>query len=229
MKKKYLAASLICTDPLNIERDLIELNEGNVDFIHFDVMDGQFVPRYGLYPEILTSLKRITAIPVDVHMMVDNPEDYIDDFFKAGATYYCVHVEATNHLHRLIKKIRDKGMKPGVALNPATPISSLEWVIKEIDMVVLMAINPGIVGHKLIPEMIEKIKKVREYANSAGNKDLKIEIDGGVTFDSAPLMLEAGADVLVCGSGTIFRPQEDTVKNKLISLQNHLRNYGYVI
>ena len=223
-RKINLAASLICADPLNLESEINQLISGKSDLIHFDVMDGSFVPRYGLYPEILTYLKSKTKIPVDVHMMVDNPEDYIETFRLAGADYYNVHVEVCKHLHRVVKKIRDCGMKPGVALNPATPISSLEWVIKDINMVVLMAINPGIVGHKLIPSMLDKIKLVRNYANQAGNQDLIIEIDGGVTFESAKYMIEAGADALVCGTGTIFRPKEDTIHNKLNFLRNEISN-----
>ena len=220
--KIQLAASLICANPLNLHSDLIELEKGEADLIHFDVMDGQFVPRYGLYPEILSCVKKMSSIPVDVHMMVENAEDYIDVFKSAGADYYNVHVESTKHLHRVIKKIRNVGMKAGVALNPATPISSLEWVILEIDMVVLMAINPGIVGHKLIPEMIDKIKAVRDFADESGNKNLIIEIDGGVTFESANLMIDAGADALVCGTGTIFRPHEDSISNKLHSLRKKI-------
>lgn len=223
-----LAASLICANPLNLERDIKELISGKANLIHFDVMDGQFVPRYGLYPEILTYLKKITTIPVDVHMMVDNPEDYIEDFHNAGADYYNVHVESCKHLHRVVKKVRDRGMKPGVALNPATPLSSLEWVIKDIDMVVLMAINPGIVGHKLIPSMLDKITALRTFAEQAGNSNLIIEIDGGVTFESAQLMVEAGADALVCGTGTIFRPHEDSIHNKLISLRSKIEKVNVV-
>ncbi len=225
MKNKIsLAASLICADPLNLQSEIRELEIGKADFIHFDVMDGQFVPRYGLYPEILSYLKKITKIPVDVHMMVENAEDYILDFSKTGADYFNVHVESTSHLHRVVKKVRDIGMRPGVALNPATPLSSLDWIINDIDMVVLMAINPGIVGHKLIPNMLNKIQSLREMANQAGNVDLKIQIDGGVTFESAVPMIEHGADTLVCGTGTIFRPQEDTISNKLILLRDKINN-----
>lgn len=221
MKKEALiAASLICSNPLDLQIDLNQLINSKVDFIHFDVMDGQFVPRYGLYPEILTSLKKQTNIPVDVHMMVNNPEDFIDDFKIAGADYYNFHIESTPHAHRLVKKIQNVGMLPGVALNPATPISSLDYLINEIRMVVLMAINPGIVGHKLIPEMIQKIKNLRDYANDKGNKDLLIEIDGGVTFESGKMMIEAGADILVCGTGTIYRPKEDTISNKITAFKN---------
>lgn len=214
-KQPLIAASLICSDPLNLQKDIYELIKGQSDFIHFDVMDGQFVPRYGLYPEILSYLTKITNIPVDVHMMVSNPEDYIEDFYNAGATFYNFHIESTAHAHRIVKKIEKTGMKAGVALNPATPISSLDYLIEDIKMVVLMAINPGIVGHKLIPNMINKISDLREYADKRGNKELLIQIDGGVTFESGVKMIDAGADVLVCGTGTIYRPHEDTISNKI--------------
>lgn len=214
-KKPLIAASLICSDPLNLQKDINELIIGKADYIHFDVMDGQFVPRYGLYPEILSYLTKTTNIPVDVHMMVQNPEDYIDDFKNAGATFYNFHIEATPHAHRIVKKIEKSNMDAGVALNPATPISSLDYLIEDVKMVVLMAINPGIVGHKLIPNMINKISELREFADKRGNKDLLIQIDGGVTFDSGINMIKAGADILVCGTGTIYRPHEDTISNKI--------------
>jgi ribulose-phosphate 3-epimerase len=214
-KKPLIAASLVCADPLNIESDIKEIIKGNADWIHFDVMDGSFVPRYGLFVEILHHLRKLTDIPVDVHMMVNNPEDYIESFALAKADYYCFHIEATSHAHRVIKKIQNSGMKAGIALNPATPISSLDWIINDISMVCLMAINPGIVGHRLIPEMYNKIKALREYALEKGNPNLIIEIDGGVTFDTGKVMVENGADALVCGTGSIFRPQEDTISNKI--------------
>lgn len=214
-----IAASLICSNPLNLEADIKELIKGEADYIHFDVMDGQFVPRYGLYPEILSYLKKMTDIPVDVHMMVDNPEDYIMEFKNAGATYYNFHIESTNHVHRVIKKIEKAEMKAGIALNPATPINVLDYIIEDIDMVVLMAINPGIVGHKLIPNIINKISDLREYAHKKGNKDLLIQIDGGVTFETGKTMIEAGADILVCGTGTIYRPHEDSISNKIYAFR----------
>lgn len=215
MKQGLIAASLICANPIDLNSDLNELISGEVEYIHFDVMDGQFVPRYGLYPEILTSIKGKCDIPVDVHMMVDNPEDFIEDFKNAGADYYNFHIESTSHAHRIIKKIEKSGMKPGVALNPATSITELEYIIRDIKMVVIMAINPGIVGHKLIPSMLDKIKDLRHFANEKGNHELLIQVDGGVTFESGKEMIRAGADILVCGTGTIFRPQEDTISNKI--------------
>ena len=214
-RKINIAASLICANPLQILNDVKELQDANVEFIHFDVMDGSFVPRYGLYPEILVELKKITKIPVDVHMMVNNPEDFIDTFKTAGADFYNFHIESTLHAHRIIQKIKKAGMKPGIAINPATPISALEYIINDIEMVVLMAINPGIVGHKLIPNIINKIKDLRDFSNKHNHPNLYIEIDGGVTPESAMDMILAGADTLVCGTGTIFRPHEDTIFNKI--------------
>lgn len=220
MKKPIkLCASLICGDPINLEKDLAELQRSNIDMIHFDVMDGQFVPRYGLFPEILRSIKERFDFTVDVHMMTYNSEQYIEDFKKAGADYFNIHIESTKHVGRVIKRIKDAGMKPGIALNPGTPINSLEWIIEDIEMVVLMAINPGIVGHKLIPNIIKKIKELRNYGNQAGNHDLIIQIDGGVTPESIPLMVNAGADALVCGTGTIFRPHEDLISNKVSQIR----------
>lgn len=214
-KKPLIAASLICSNPLNLEKDIDEILKGKAEFIHFDVMDGLFVPRYGLYPEILSYLKKKSDVTVDVHMMVQNPEDYIDDFKNAGADYYNFHIEATPHAHRVIKKVQNAGMKPGVALNPATSLTTLDYIMNDLKMVVLMAINPGIVGHKLIPTMLEKISDLRKLAELKGNKELLIQIDGGVTFETGESMIKAGADILVCGTGTIFRPQEDTISNKI--------------
>lgn len=215
MRKIKIAASLICADPINIEKEVNKLVEGCTDLIHFDVMDGNFVPRYGLYPEILKKLRdNGVKIPVDVHMMVENPEDYINLFAEVGANYFNFHIEASKHPHRIIKKIIAAGMKPGIALNPDTPLSCLDWIIQDIEMVVLMTINPGIVGHKFIPEMLEKIKSLRELANKK-KPSLIIELDGGVTPETIPSMINAGADALVCGNGTIFRPHEDSIQNKL--------------
>jgi ribulose-phosphate 3-epimerase len=213
--KKLIAASLICADPLHLDSDLREIIDGGADWIHFDVMDGNFVPRYGLYPEILAHIRKFSSLPVDVHMMVANPERYVDQFSKVGATHFCFHIEAVTHPHRLIKEIQANGMIPGVALNPGTALSTLDWIINDIAFVCLMAINPGIVGHKIIPNVYKKITALREYSIKNGNPDLLIEIDGGVTMETANTMVNSGADVLVCGSGSIFRPHEDSVSNKI--------------
>lgn len=205
---------------LRIEEELRQIEAGKIDTIHFDVMDGNFVPRYGLHPEILQALRSQTQLPVDVHMMTDQPERYIDVFAKAGANYFSVHAEACNHLHRAVSAIRSAGMKPGVALNPATPPSILEYVLQDLEIVVLMAINPGILGQTLIPNQLDKIRQLR--AMSTAKPELIIQIDGGVTPATAPAMIAAGASSLVCGTGTIFRPHEDTIDRKSLALRNQL-------
>jgi ribulose-phosphate 3-epimerase len=217
--KTKLSASLICADPLNIKADLFELKAASVDMIHFDVMDGQFVPRYGLYPEILSAIRAETSVEVDVHMMVDNPHDYIELFANAGASFFNFHIEAVRHPHNLIRRIVESGMKPGIAINPGTPIGMLEPLIEEANMVVMMAINPGIVGHKLISAIYDRIREVRRLAENKNNSNLLIEIDGGVTFESAPKMVAQGADVLVCGTGTIFRKAENSITKKIEQLR----------
>lgn len=209
MKNYKLAASLICGDYLNLKKDVVALKKGKIDYIHFDVMDGVFVPRYGLFPEIITQIRKISKIPLDMHMMVESAEDYIETFVKAGADQpddiFVVHAETTKHLDRVMRKIHSFGIKAGVALNPGTPLTVLEYVLPSVDLVMLMAINPGIVGHKLIPHIIHKISDTKEMLKKY--PDIVLEIDGGVNFESAPEMLKAGATMLVCGTQTIYRPE----------------------
>lgn len=214
-----LAASLVCANMLELEKEIRLLEDGGVDYIHFDVMDGLFVPRYGLHPEILQAVRKISNLPVDVHMMVQNPDPYISIFAESGATVMAVHAEACPQLHRTVMLIKQAGMKAGVALNPATSLDILDYLLDDIDMVVLMAINPGILGHKLIPNMMQKISYLRQKIGP--REHIMLEIDGGVTFESAPRMLEAGANMFVCGSSTIFRPNEKPNK-KLRELQKTL-------
>jgi ribulose-phosphate 3-epimerase len=214
MQKKpyYLSASLICANMLNLEDELKKIELSGCDAIHFDVMDGVFVPRYGLYPEILELVKSVISIPVYVHMMTVEPEKYIQTFANAGADCIAVHAESCVHLHRTLKLIKSNGIKVGVALNIATPLSVLEYVLDEIDLIMLMAINPGIVGHKLIPNVFNKIRNLRDFLTLNNNDGIIIEIDGGVTFESAPKMLENGANMLVCGSSTIFKKDKPIIE-----------------
>lgn len=209
MKTKIykLSASLICANPLLIKDEVQNLVSGGIDYIHFDVMDGNFVPRFGLYPELLKAVRAITDLPIDVHMMSEEPIRYISDFAQAGATIISVHVEACKHIHRTLKVISENGVKSGIVLNHGTPLNVLDYIIDDIDVVMLMAINPGIVGHKLIPGAMKKIADLKEKINKS-KRDILIEIDGGVTLESAANMINAGADLLVCGSSTIFKPNE---------------------
>lgn len=202
--KYQLSASIICADLLNLEREVKLLEKGKIDRIHFDVMDGVFVPRYGLPPEVLKFIHTQTNIPITVHMMVQYPEPYIDIFKGSGADTIAFHIEPVKHIHRVIQKIKARGMKAGVALNMATPLNCLDYILPDLDLVMLMAINPGIVGHKLIPQAYEKISDLKEKLTEY--PDVLIEIDGGVTPESAPKMIKNGADILVCGNSTIFKP-----------------------
>ena len=200
-----LAASIICGNPLNLQKDLAALKKGKIDYIHFDVMDGVFVPRYGLFPEYLKAIRSKTNIPIEVHMMVQNPEPYIQDFVDAGATIITPHIEPLMHPHRTVMKIKNAGVQAGLALNPGTSLSTLDYVLEDLDLLMLMAINPGIVGHKLIPGTMKKIADARKRIDETG-KDIFLEIDGGVTPESGHKMVAAGANMLVCGTGTIFQP-----------------------
>lgn len=200
-----LAASIICGSPSNLDADLAALEKGGIDYIHFDVMDGLFVPRYGLFPEYLKAIRSKTNLPIEVHMMIQDPEPYIQGFVDAGATMLTPHIEPLPHVHRTIHKIKNAGAQAGLALNFGTSLSTLDYILADLDLVMLMAINPGIVGHKLIPGTMEKIADLRKRIDETG-KDILIEIDGGVTPDSGKEMVKAGASMLVCGTGTIFQP-----------------------
>lgn len=188
---------------LNLRETVEQLERGGIDSIHFDVMDGVFVPRYGLHPEMLRVIRSITDTPIDVHFMVEDVEPYIESFAKAGGTILVPPAESHRHLHRTVRKIREAGVKAGVQLNPATPLSVLDYILDDIDLVMLMAINPGIVGHKLIPRILDKIAELKE---KIGERDIIIEIDGGVNPESAPIMIQKGATMLVCGTQMIFKP-----------------------
>lgn len=193
---------------MHLDEEIKTLEKSKIDYIHFDVMDGIFVPRYGLFPEIITQIRKNCQIPMDVHMMVEDSENYIESFFKAGLNkkddIFVVHAESTKHLDRVLRRIKEKGIKAGVALNPATPLDILNYALPQLDLVMLMAINPGIVGHKLIPSMIGKLAHLKEKLSEYPH--ILIEVDGGVNFESAPKMLVAGASMLVCGTQTIFQP-----------------------
>ena len=223
MRKKfyYLSASLICANLLALGNAVRDREKSGCDMIHYDVMDGVFVPRYGLLPEALESVKTITRLPVSVHMMTIEPEKYLPAFIDAGADCLVVHAEVCTHLHRTLSLIKDRGKKAGVALNITTPLSVLDYVLDNIDTITLMAINPGIVGHKIIPIVYKKIEELNRMLMRYGKQNILIEIDGGVTFESAPLMLESGADILVCGSSTLFK-KEGSVEDSMRDLREIL-------
>jgi ribulose-phosphate 3-epimerase len=201
-----IAPSILSADFAKLGEEITAVEKAGADYIHVDVMDGHFVPNITIGPLIVEAIRPVTKLPLDVHLMIDNPVQYIEAFAKAGADYITVHVEACRHLHRTIHHIKSFGIKAGVVLNPATPVNTIEHILKDIDMVLLMSVNPGFGGQKFIPEVLPKIRRVKEMADSIG-KEIEIEIDGGVNSETAKLCIEAGANVLVAGSA--IYDQED--------------------
>ena len=213
-----IAPSLLSANFINLEADCKMLNESQADWFHLDVMDGRFVPNITFGPMIIEFIRKATNKFCDVHLMIEEPEKFAEQFKNAGADNLTVHLEACKHLHRNIQQIKSLGMKAGVALNPHSPVSLLVDIIQDIDLVCIMSVNPGFGGQKFIPQTIEKIKLLRQMANEK-NKPLHIEIDGGITLENAQEIIAAGADVLVAGN-TVFRsinPTETIAKLKSIA------------
>ncbi|MGN1385186.1 MAG: ribulose-phosphate 3-epimerase [Bacillus sp. (in: firmicutes)] len=194
-----IAPSILSADFAKLGEEIKDVERGGADYIHVDVMDGHFVPNITIGPLIVEAIRPVTKLPLDVHLMIENPDDYIEEFARAGADYITVHVEACKHLHRTIGLIKSLGVKAGVVLNPATPVNTIQHVIKHVDMVLLMSVNPGFGGQSFIPEVLPKIREVKAMADEF-NPALEIEIDGGVNAETAKLCIEAGANVLVAGS-----------------------------
>lgn len=197
-----------------------ELAEAGADYIHIDVMDGHFVPNITFGAGLVSALRPVTSVPFDVHLMIEKPENYVAEFAKNGANIITVHPEATYHLHRVLRQIADKGAKPGVALNPATPVSAVEWVLGDIDRVLVMTVNPGFGGQAFIPEMLRKINALSQLRSANGLR-FEIGVDGGINADTAPLVTQAGADVLIAGSAVFHHPEGPEAA--IAELRSHAR------
>lgn len=199
MKIPLIAPSFLSADFANLQKDCEMINNSDADWFHLDIMDGAFVPNISFGFPVIAAIKKHAKKPLDVHLMIQHPERYLEDFKKAGADWLSVHYEASPHLHRTIGAIKELGMKAGVVLNPHTPVALLEEIICDVDYVLLMSVNPGFGGQKFIPSIVEKTKKMKALICQYQSNAL-IEIDGGVTNENAGLLCEAGADVLVAGS-----------------------------
>jgi len=198
-----IAPSLLSSNFLNLQADCDMLNKSEADWYHLDIMDGRFVPNISFGPMIVEFFRRATTKPCDVHLMILEPEKFAEQFKNAGADHLSVHIEACPHLHRNVQQIRSLGMKAGVAINPHTPVSSLQDVLHEIDLVCMMSVNPGFGGQKFIEHTLEKIRTLKKMITER-DLNVLIEIDGGVTLENAPSIIAAGADVLVAGN-TVFK------------------------
>ncbi|ALS21563.1 MULTISPECIES: ribulose-phosphate 3-epimerase [Paenibacillus] len=202
-----IAPSILSADFSMLGQEIADVERGGADWIHVDVMDGHFVPNITLGPLVVEAIRPKTRLPLDVHLMIEEPDRYIPAFAKAGADLISVHTEACVHLHRTLHLIKEQGVKAGVVLNPATPLSALEHVMDDkLDLVLVMTVNPGFGGQHFITGMLPKIAKLREMLNDRGLQDVDIEVDGGINEETAKLAVEAGANVLVAGSAVFNRP-----------------------
>ncbi len=203
---KYIAPSILSADFSRLGEEIKAVEAAGADWIHVDVMDGHFVPNITIGPMVVKAVRKVTKLPIDVHLMIENPDRFIQDFAKAGASLISVQVETCTHLHRTIHLIRDCGCRPGAVLNPATPASALEWILDDLDFVLIMSVNPGFGGQKFIQTALQKTRDMRRWIQSKKLPTL-IEIDGGVNENTILEISEAGADVFVAGSA-IFGSQD---------------------
>ena len=204
-----LAPSILSADFANLERDVLQIEKGGADFVHCDVMDGQFVPNITFGAPVVKSLVGKTKLPLDVHLMIEHPEQRIPDFVTPQTEYIVVHQEACKHLHRVIQQIHDLGIKAGVSINPATPVSMIKPILGDVDLVLVMSVNPGFSSQKFIPSTVLKVCELDEIRKSEG-LSYQIEIDGGVSLDNCQMLKEAGVDIMVAGSACFGA--EDIVK-----------------
>ncbi len=201
-----IAPSILSADFSRLGEDIQAVDRAGADYIHVDVMDGHFVPNITIGPLVVEALRKVTAKPLDVHLMIENPDLYIAEFAKAGADIITVHQEAVSHLHRTVQLIKSLGKKAGVSLNPATPVETLDVILDELDLVLVMSVNPGFGGQAFIPSALDKIRALRQRITQRGLAT-EIEVDGGVKIDNIRQVVAAGADVLVAGSA-VFNTED---------------------
>jgi len=194
-----IAPSILSADFMNLGSEIRAAEAAGSDMLHIDVMDGHFVPNITIGPMVVAAIRKITKLPLDVHLMISDPDRYLQDFIKAGSDYLTVHIEAATHLHRTIQVIKEGGIKAGVSLNPSTPLCGLDYILEDSDLVLLMSVNPGFGGQEFIPPIMDKIRALRGMIKDRGLSTL-ISIDGGVNADNASAIAAAGADILVMGS-----------------------------
>ena len=202
---KKISPSILSADFCRLGEEVRAMEKAGADYIHVDVMDGHFVPNLTVGPPIVKAVRRCTSLPLDVHLMIQRPDDFLSEFAKAGANILTVHVEAVTHLHRTLSEIKKLGMRAGVSLNPSTPVCLIEPALDYADLVLVMSVNPGFGGQELIPEVLSKIKEIRRLIAQKG-RPVELEVDGGIKVDNIGVVAKAGADVFVSGSGIFGTP-----------------------
>jgi ribulose-phosphate 3-epimerase len=215
-----IAPSILSADFTRLQEEIREVEKAGADYIHIDVMDGHFVPNITVGPMIVKAVRRVTALPLDVHLMITEPDSFIDEFAKAGADILTVHTETANHLHRTIQHIRDSGVKPSVSLNPATCLEVIDYILDDLDMVLLMTVNPGFEGQQFISEVIPKIERLRRMIDKRG-LDIDIEVDGGIGPDNISEVSSAGANVFVAGSAIFY---SEDYKKTISTMRERMSN-----
>ncbi|MGQ0560528.1 MAG: ribulose-phosphate 3-epimerase [Gemmatimonadota bacterium] len=213
-----IAPSILSADFARLAEAVKQAEDGGADWIHVDVMDGHFVPNLTFGAPVVKALRKVTKLPLDVHLMIEKPEQLVEAFVDAGAAYLTVHVEAATHLHRTIEQIRESGAKPGVSLNPATPLSMLDEILPYVDLVLIMSVNPGFGGQRYIPTSTQKIAALRRMIEERNLWPLEIEVDGGITAKTLPEVADAGATVVVAGAA-VFNASA-TVADNIAALRN---------
>jgi len=204
-----LAPSILASDFAALGKEIEAAARGGADLIHVDVMDGHFVPNITIGPPVVRSIRKVTTLPLDVHLMIMDPDKYVDAFVDAGANLVSVHVEVLPHLHRTIGHIKKLGARAGVVINPATPVATLQDIAADVDFVLVMSVNPGFGGQVFIPNSLNKIRAVRQLLDSVGNVDAAIEVDGGIDLTTVASVVQAGAEMLVAGNAIFGHPHHD--------------------
>ena len=216
--KMRISPSMMCADISKLSEVVGSLEKSNAEYLHIDIMDGLFVPNFTLGTDYCRQLRKMTDIPLDIHLMVEKPEEKLQWFEFGKGDIVSVHAESTAHLHKAVSYIKQQGADAFVALNPATPFDGIEYVLDEIEGVVVMAVNPGFAGQKMIPSSLRKIKKLRSYLDEKGFENIEIEVDGNVSFENAVKMKKAGASIFVAGSSSVFN-SENTIEQGMEKLR----------